>query len=372
MLQEWFRANCLFASKKRPVTVSIAVFRRKGGRIEVLIGKRARSPAEDEWALPGGHVDDGEKPAEAASRELKEETGIEANDLVFVQRRIRHPDGKERVDSVFCVKVEASEEAEASSDLKEVKWVSADDLPEMAFDHADSINDSRKMLFEEKKEAASGKRGLVVVFEGVDGSGKSTQIGMLEEWLESEGYAVTTTSWSTSKILKKALRKAKRKRLVSPMTYSLMNAADFLHRWETVIQPAIRRNEIILCDRYCYTSYVRDGLRGISKKMLDVVYEDIPEPDIVFHCDVDPGVAVSRVLMDKGLSYYGSGLDLGMAPSKEESCLKYTEMMGKEYQKILPKVDGYARLNMSDSVKNISRRVLGVLRDRFSIGKFKK
>jgi dTMP kinase len=156
------------------------------------------------------------------------------------------------------------------------------------------------------------------------------------------------------------------------MSYSLINAADMIYRYENVILPALRRNEIVIADRYYYTSLVRDGIREVNKKMVEKIYENCMEPDILFHCSAPVPLAVSRVVGDKGLSYYGSGIDLGLAPSKEESCLKYEELMDKEYEKILPDSPGYVKLDMTKAILDIAKTVLRKLKDRFSIGKFKK
>jgi dTMP kinase len=367
----WVLKNCKFAryveAKKRPRTVSIAIFRTKGDRVQVLIGQRSNPPAQGEWALPGGHVEDDEKLVDAAKRELQEETGVKVDDLVFIERKIRHPGEKERIDSIFCQEVPEDTKIEASSDLAKVKWVDTDDLPALAFNHDESILISQKKLLETKKEAAKARKGILVVVEGVDGAGKSTVIGNLEHWLERCGYAVTVTRWGDSEVLKKAIRKAKDNHSFVPLTYSLIHAADMIDRFEKTILPALARNEIVICDRYYYTSMVRDSLRKVSVNLIESIYKDLPEPDVLFHCDLPVKVAVERVLNKKGLSYYGSGMDLELADDKETSCRKYEELMDKEYRKILPTCKSYVSLDSEKSEDDVMDQVKDVMRERFDV-----
>jgi len=370
-LTGWIQDNCKFLSgarSKPPRTVSIAAFREKDGEFQVLVGLRSRNPEAGKWALPGGHVDEGEKLVEAARRELKEETALDLADLIFVEKKLRKIPSGERIDTIFCAKVKDGDKARAGSDLKDTKWVSAKDPPDLAFNHAESIRKALEILSLKKqagKDDQKGKRGLLVVFEGPDGSGKSTQVNKLVEKLEDNGYPVSTTKWASSKLLKKTIRKAKDKRILTPKLYSLLNAADLIYRYEHEIEPSLSKNEIVICDRYDFTSFARDGARGIDKGPAKKMYEDLRRPDLVFHCKAPVSVAAFRLSKDKGLSYYGAGLDLGLAPSKDQSCIKYLEMMDKTYNEILPEEDGYVKLDMTQTINQIHREVVREMNDRF-------
>ena len=375
----WLRLNCRFAglveAKGPPKTVSIAIFRKKGGQIQVLVGKRKRNPFAGAWALPGGHVDEGEKLREAAARELEEETGVAIADLMFIDRSVRRADDPERyrIDSIFAAMAPEDAEAEASSDLAEVAWVPVERLPELAFDHDTAIKAALAIVLKKDKTgkieatASSNKLGTLIVFEGADGAGKSSLTERLVNWLDRNGYAVTHTKWNSSDLLEDAIDEAKKKRQLTPILYCLLHASDMIQRYNQIVRPALERNEFVICDRYVYTSVVRDSVRGIDPGIHKIIYKGFRVPDLLVHCSVPVSVAVTRTMADKGMTYYGSGMDLGLAPNKEESCIKYQEMVNRMYERLLPKQPNYYKLNTTQPIKLAFRELLGQISRRFDV-----
>jgi dTMP kinase len=215
-----------------------------------------------------------------------------------------------------------------------------------------------------KKSKPKDKKGLLIVFEGIDGSGKSTQTEILKKWLEKEeGYKVVSTAWNSSKIMKKAIKAAKEKRMMTPILYSLMHAADMVIRYQDEIAPALMENKIVICDRYIYTSMVRDKARGIDiDSMITEIYKDLRQPDLVFHCVVPIHLAFTRLIKDKGLSYYGTGMDLNLSDNKEENYLKYAELLNKLYNEILPLVPHYHKINMNRDINQISEEIKNIMK----------
>lgn len=127
------------------------------------------------------------------------------------------------------------------------------------FNEEPLLTELRKQYFDKilKKEPKKDK-GLLIVFEGIDGAGKSTQVDMLKDWLDDEGYDFEHTDWNSSDLLSPATKKFKDKRELTPKLYCLLHAADLIHRYETIIHPALVLNKIVICDRYVYTSIARN------------------------------------------------------------------------------------------------------------------
>src|SRR5687768_10066858 len=116
-------------------------------------------------------------------------------------------------------------------------------------------------------------KGKLIAVEGLDGSGKSTQIHLVKRWLESEGYRVFFTQWNSSALVKRATSKGKDQRLLTPTTFSLIHATDFADRYERQILPLLRAGTIVLADRYIYTAFARDGVRGCDFEWLEKLYK---------------------------------------------------------------------------------------------------
>ena len=139
-------------------------------------------------------------------------------------------------------------------------------------DHQDIRNQVQEIL---KKNKPKNKKGLLIVIEGIDGSGKTSQTDLLVDWLKEEGYDVVTTKWNSSKVMKDSIKKAKKDRLLSPILYSLLHAADMVLRYENEILPALNENKIVICDRYIYTSMARDKARGVNIEIMNEIYKGL-------------------------------------------------------------------------------------------------
>lgn len=296
------------------------------------------------WTLPGGHCHEDETAWHAAARECNEECSVKINPdkLVFagfVQR------SKRKVDSVFVYELKKEQKLKAGSDAADVRWASVDSLPKLGMGHNAIIKKALKVW-----RTPPEQRGQLIVFEGVDGSGKSTQSERTVEWLTKHGYPFVTTKWNSSPIVSKAIKKAKKRKQLGGVLYHLLHAADMLHRYQYEIAPALARNFVVVSDRYWYTGIVRDKVRGVKPEMQKALYAKLRKPDVTFFCSVNPSVAVARLVKAGRLTWYGCGMDLGFAPSKEENALEYEKRMSRAYKLALPR---HVCLNMSRKVDNI-------------------
>ena len=134
--------------------------------------------------------------------------------------------------------------------------------------------------------------GILIVVEGIDGSGKSTQIHLLDKWLRSKGYNVFLTEWNSSSLVKEITSKGKKKALLTPTTFSLLHATDFADRYERNVYPLLRGGYIVLADRYVYTALARDIVRGCDRKWLENICNYGIQPNIVFYFRIPVEIAV--------------------------------------------------------------------------------
>src|SRR5271157_97496 len=156
--------------------------------------------------------------------------------------------------------------------------------------------------------------GKLIVVEGLDGSGKSTQIRLLQRWLVLENYRVYFTEWNSSPIVRKVTKRGKKAQLLTPTTFSLLHATDFADRFERHILPPLRAGYVVLCDRYAYTAFARDAARGCDPKWVRNIYSFAPRADRTFYFQVPVAVTLRRKLASRQkISYYEAGMDLGLA-----------------------------------------------------------
>lgn len=182
--------------------------------------------------------------------------------------------------------------------------------------------------------------GKLVAVEGLDGSGKSTQIYLLKRWLELKGYKVFLTEWNSSVIVRQATRKGKKRQLLTPTTFSLIHCTDFADRYERNILPLLHAGAIVLADRYVFTAYARDAVRGCHREWLRSLYRYALKPDITFYFNVPLDVALGRILEGRPqLKYHEAGMDLGLSPDPYESFRLFQGKIKDEYQRLAPEFD---------------------------------
>jgi dTMP kinase len=165
-----------------------------------------------------------------------------------------------------------------------------------------------------------GFPGRLIAVEGLDGSGKSTQIYLLKRWLELEGVKVFFSEWNSSALVKSATSKGKKRELLTPMTFSLIHATDFADRYERQLVPLLRAGYLVLCDRYIYTAFARDVVRGCPPKWVRGIYNFAASPDITFFFKAKLEVSLQRILDGRPqLKYFEAGMDMNLSTDPYES-----------------------------------------------------
>jgi dTMP kinase len=162
--------------------------------------------------------------------------------------------------------------------------------------------------------------GKLIVVEGIDGSGKTTQLGLLAKWLEAEGHRVSVTEWNSSALVKAATKAGKKKNALTPMTFSLLHATDFADRLLYKIVPPLKAGMVVLADRYAYTAFARDAARGVHPQWVRGLYSFAVRPDLAMYFRVPIDVSIDRLLARRvKLKFYEAGMDLALSPNATES-----------------------------------------------------
>jgi len=193
-----------------------------------------------------------------------------------------------------------------------------------------SLSASREIIPREIRD------GSLFVVEGVDGSGKSTQMQMMHDWLASNGFAVEMTTWTSSETIRPLIKAIKKEHvLVSPYVFSLLYVADFAERCAKTIHGALKAGKIVLADRYVYTALSRDVARGLSHDWVAQAYRFAPQPDIAMYFRVSPEVAISR--KDNFPKFYEAGMDLGLSDNPMDAFKIFQTRVIEEYEKMIGK-----------------------------------
>ena len=182
--------------------------------------------------------------------------------------------------------------------------------------------------------------GKLFVVEGIDGSGKSTQLSLLHQWLRSEGYGVVYSEWNSSPLVSRTTKRGKKRHSLTPATFSLIHATDFAERSERNITALLKTGAVVLCDRYIYTAFARDAVRGMNPQWLRELYSFAVKPTIAFYFSVPLEVAMNRILAARsGIKYYEAGMDLDLSPDPEESFRMFQGRILEEYEKMVSEFD---------------------------------
>jgi dTMP kinase len=175
-------------------------------------------------------------------------------------------------------------------------------------------------------------KGKLIVVEGIDGSGKSTQLALLSQWLRSQGYAVSFSEWNSSPLVRETTRRGKKKEMFTPTTFSLIHATDFADRLERYIIPLLKAGAVVCADRYAFTAFARDVVRGVSRRWVRNLYSFAIRPNLAFYFRVPLDVALGRILGGRdAIKYYEAGMDIGLSRNIEESFRLFQGRILEEY-----------------------------------------
>jgi dTMP kinase len=199
--------------------------------------------------------------------------------------------------------------------------------------------------------------GRLIVVEGVDGSGKTTQLGLLAKWLTSSGRPVVVTEWNSSTLVKAATKAGKKKNLLTPTTFSLLHATDFADRLLYKIVPPLKAGMIVLADRYAYTAFARDAARGVDRQWVRDLYEFAVRPDLALYFRVPIETSLDRLLARRvKLKFYEAGMDMGWSTDVNESFRLFQGKVVEEYDHLVDEF-GLRVIDATGGIPDQQRRV---------------
>jgi dTMP kinase len=201
-----------------------------------------------------------------------------------------------------------------------------------------------------------GCPGRIIAIEGTDGVGRSTQIALLREWLEVQGYGVVETGWTRSPLMQPTIDLAKSSNTLNKLTFVLLYATDFADRLEKEIIPALKAGFIVLADRYIFTAMARAGVRGVDRAWIRGLYGFAIAPHLVFYLKIDVDMLIRRVLESRGMNYWESGMDMKLGDDIHDSFRAYQRQLLKEYQALAEEF-GFLVLDARKKVDVIQREL---------------
>jgi len=176
--------------------------------------------------------------------------------------------------------------------------------------------------------------GKLIVIEGTDGVGRTTQIELLKPWLEQEGHAVIDTGMTRSALAGKGLKRAKQGHTLGRITLTLFYATDFADRLEDQIVPALRAGFVVLTDRYIYSLIARSLVRGIDSAWVQNVFRFALKPDAIFYLRIGLEDLIPRMVFSRGFEYWESGMDLHASEDMYESFCKYQTSLLEQFDRL--------------------------------------
>jgi dTMP kinase len=186
-------------------------------------------------------------------------------------------------------------------------------------------------LFEQKHPLP----GRLIIVEGIDGSGKSTQLQLLQKWLLNSKYRVCFTEWNSSALVKETIKHGKKKNLLTPTTFSILHATDFADRLAHLIIPPLKAGMIVCADRYIYTAFARDVVRGVHPDWVRNLYGFAVQPNIGFYFKVPIEISLQRILNGRvELKFHEAGMDMGLSDDPKESFRLFQSKILEEYDKV--------------------------------------
>lgn len=213
----------------------------------------------------------------------------------------------------------------------------------------------------------AGYNGRLIIVEGCDGSGKSTQLYLLKRWLEQQQFPVFFTEWNSSELVKKFTKKAKKQNLLTPTTFSLIHASDFADRFEKYILPHLRAGYLVLADRYIYTAFARDIARGCDPEWVRNVYSFALMPDIAFYFQAPLDVSISRILTGRTeLKYHEAGMDLGLSVDPVESFKKFQGIIKDQYDN-MTKSAGFVCMDATLSIEQQQEKMRQIVLEKILV-----
>jgi len=218
--------------------------------------------------------------------------------------------------------------------------------------------DSSKQFFKNY-----GVPGKLIVVEGIDGSGKSTQLRLLEKWLQYNKLEVFRTEWNSSDMVKAITSKGKKKTNLTPITFSLLHATDFADRFERNIMPLLRAGYFVLADRYIYTAYARDVTRGCNPNWVRKVYDFALKPDLAFYFRVPIDVSMDRILSGRPkLKFYEAGMDMNLSNDIYESYRIFQSRILEQYE-LMSRREKFSTIDATLGINEQQRQMRGLVKN---------
>ena len=200
------------------------------------------------------------------------------------------------------------------------------------------------------------KKGKLIAIEGTDGVGRSTQVALLKNWLEVQGYAVLETGWARSNLMHKSIELAKSGNTMDRMTFTLLYATDFADRFENLILPALKSGHLVLTDRYIFTAIARDIVRNPDTQWIRDLFSFALVPDLVLYLKIDVESLIPRAIESGGMNYWEAGMDMHMGQDLFDSFVNYQSALIHQYNKLSKEYD-FQVIDSTKSVEEIQEHI---------------